>query len=149
MEILEAAERWVEGFADGWRAPVDADSFTDHFEQWLDPEVRLVQPRVATTVGHRAFREQFARPLFALVPDLHGTVEGWTVRGDRLAVQLRLDGTVGRRSITVHTCDVVTLRDGRATERIAHLDPTPLLIAAVLTPTMWPTAIKLMRSRGA
>jgi ketosteroid isomerase-like protein len=139
----------VQGFADGWRAPSDADSFADHFEEWLDPEVRLVQPQVATTIGHRAFREQFARPLFALVPDLHGTVESWTARGDRLAVQLRLEGTVGRRPVTIRTCDVVTLRDARATERIAYLDPTPLLIAVVRTPAVWPKALRLMRTRGA
>src|SRR5947209_10320805 len=115
------AEAWVQMFAEGWRAPVDADRFADHFEPWLDPEVRLVQPQVPTTVGLRAFRERFARPLFALVPDLHGTVEGWAVRGENVYIELRLEGTVGNRPVTLRTCDRITLRDGHAVERVAHL----------------------------
>jgi SnoaL-like domain len=84
-----------------------------------------------------AFRERFARPLFGLVPDLHGTVERWASHGDTVFIELRLDGTVGRRGLTLHSCDRVTLCDGRATERIAHYDPAPLLKALALAPSTW------------
>ena len=57
-----SAEAFVAGFAEGWRAPRDADSFADFFEPLLAPDVRLVQPQVPTTIGREAFREQFARP---------------------------------------------------------------------------------------
>jgi hypothetical protein len=64
------AAEWVAGFAEGWRAPTDADSFCDHFEPYLDDEIRLVQPQLPPVVGKRAFREQFASldPLELLGP---------------------------------------------------------------------------------
>ena len=137
-----AAEAWVNAFADGWAGPVDADHFADHFERWLHPDIRLVQPQVPTTIGHRAFRERFARPLFELVPDLHGTVEGWAASGDTVYIELRLEGTVGGRPLTMRTCDRITLRDGKAIERLAYLDPTPMLAAIALSPRSWPQAIR-------
>jgi hypothetical protein len=139
--MLDAAAAWVEAFADGWRAPANAEAFADHFERWLDPEIRLVQPQVPVVIGHAAFREQFARPLFALVPDLHGTVEGWASSGDTLYIELRLEGSVGGRRVTMRTCDRVKLRNGLAVERVAHLDPTPLLAAIARTPRAWPRFI--------
>jgi ketosteroid isomerase-like protein len=132
------AETWVEAFAEGWRAPASADAFADHFEQWLDPDVRLVQPQMPTIVGHRAFREEFVRPLFELVPDLHGTVEGWAARGDTVYIELRLEGTIGTRPVMTRTCDRITLRDGVAIERVAYLDPLPMIAGVALSPRIWP-----------
>jgi hypothetical protein len=146
-----AAGAFVRAFAEGWRAPIDGEHFSDHFEPWLDPDVRLVQPQVPTVVGRRAFRERFARPLFELVPDLHGTVEGWAASGDTVYIELLLEGTVGKRTVRLHSCDRVTLRDGRVIERIAHLDPTALLRAVALTPGAWPRALRqqlIARRRG-
>ena len=99
-EIRTAAE-WVEGFAEGWRAPADADSFIDHFDPLLDDEIRLVQPQLPH--GHRqaAFREEFARPLFELLCDIRGDgrLLGATNDDDvvfiELAIRARLAG--GRR----------------------------------------------------
>lgn len=139
---ISAAEAWVQAFTDGWENPIDAEHFADHFEPWLHPDVRLVQPQAPTLVGLRAFREQFVRPLFELAPDLHGTVEGWAASGNTIYIELRLEGTVGRRPVTLRTTDRITLRDGKATERIAHLDPTPLLKAIALSPQVWPRAIR-------
>lgn len=77
------------------------------------------------------------------MPDLRGTVEGWAARGNRLYVELVLHGTVGRRSVTMRTCDRITLgEDGRAMERVAHIDPTPLLWAVARTPRLWPAAVR-------
>jgi SnoaL-like domain len=132
-----AAEVWVSAFAEGWRAPSDADSFADRLEPWLDPEILLVQPQTPTLRGLRAFRERFARPLFAVVPDLHGVVEGWAARGDVVYVELRLEGTLGRRHLTMRSVDRIVLRDGRAVERVAHVDPTPLLGALAMAPSAW------------
>jgi hypothetical protein len=137
-----AAEAFVEAFGDGWRAPGGADQLADHFEPWLDTGIRLVQPGFPSTVGRRAFRERFARPLFELIPDLHGTVEGWAVREDTVYIELRLQGTVGRRAVTLRSCDRVTLRDGRALDRVAHLDPSPLLRAVAMSPRAWPRVLR-------
>jgi ketosteroid isomerase-like protein len=152
----DQAAAWVEMFTEGWRNPTDPDSFCDHFEPWFHPEMRMVQPQLPTLVGARAFREQFARPLFGLVPDLRGTVEGWTARDDIVHIELRLEGTVGGgrgRRFQMHTCDRIVLRDGRAVERVAYLDATPLLKAILLTPRAWPrfirTQIRSRRTGGA
>jgi ketosteroid isomerase-like protein len=137
-EQTEAAANWVRVFAEGWAKPVDTDTFCDHFDPWLDPEVRMIQPSVRPTVGREAFREEFARPLFDLVPDLHGTVENWSATGDVVYIELRLEGTVGGRAFTMRTCDRIKLRDGRAIERVAYLDPAPLLKAVAASPRSWP-----------
>ena len=141
-EQAQAAANWVSVFADGWANPGDTDTFCDHFDPWLDPEVRMIQPSVRPTVGRKAFREEFARPLFALVPDLHGTVENWSATGDVLYIELRLEGTVGGRAFTMHTCDRIKLRDGKAVERVAYLDPAPLLKAIALSPRSWPRFVR-------
>ncbi len=135
-------EPWVEMFAEGWADPVDADSFCDHFDPHLHPEVRMIQPSMRPIVGRHGFREEFARPLFDLVPDLHGTVENWAADGDIAYIELRLEGTVGRTPFTMHTCDRITLRDGMAIERVAYLDAAPLLKAVALSPGAWPKFLK-------
>jgi hypothetical protein len=138
-----AAARFVQAFAEGWANPIDADQFCAHFEPWLHPDVRLVQPQVPTITGYRAFREQFARPLFTLMPDLRGTVESWAARGDTLYIEIRLHGTLGRRPVTLRSCDRITLgEDGRAIERVAYIDPLPLLAAAARTPRAWPRMLR-------
>jgi ketosteroid isomerase-like protein len=137
-----AAAAWVKMFAEGWANPIDADTFCDHFDPWLQPEVRMIQPSVRPLVGKEAFREEFARPLFDLVPDLHGTVENWAASGDAVYIELRLEGTVGRRAFTLHTCDRIKLRDGRAIERFAYLDPAPLVKAVARSPSAWPRFIR-------
>ena len=141
-EQAEGAANWVAVFASGWANPVNTDTFCDHLDPWFDPEVRMIQPSVRPTVGRKGFREEFARPLFTLVPDLHGTVENWSATSDVVYIELRLEGTVGRRRFTVHTCDRIKLRDGKAVERVAYLDPTPLLKAVAASPRAWPRFIR-------
>jgi ketosteroid isomerase-like protein len=136
------AAAWVAMFAQGWADPVDADTFCDHFDPWFDDEVRMIQPNIRPTVGRKAFREQFARPLFTLVPDLHGTVENWAASGDLVYIELRLEGTIGKRRFALRTCDRIKLRDGKATERVAYLDPGPLLKAVAASPRSWPRFVR-------
>jgi ketosteroid isomerase-like protein len=136
------AAAWVAMFAQGWANPVDTDTFCDHFDPWFDDEVRMTQPNIRPTVGRKAFREQFARPLFTLVPDLHGTVENWAASGDLVYIELRLEGTIGKRHFTLRTCDRIKLRDGKATERVAYLDPGPLLKAVAASPRSWPRFVR-------
>jgi ketosteroid isomerase-like protein len=136
------AEAWVEMFAEGWANPVDTDTFCDHFDPWFQPDVRMIQPSVRPVVGKRAFREEFARPLFDLVPDLHGTVENWAASGDLVYIELRLEGTIGGRPFTMHTCDRIKLRDGKAIERFAYLDSAPLVKAVARSPRSWSKFLK-------
>jgi ketosteroid isomerase-like protein len=140
-----AARAWVAAFAEGWQAPADADAFADHFQRWFDPDIRLVQPQLPILVGHHAFRECFARPLFALIPDLHGQVERSAVDADCAYVELTLRGTLGGRPVAWRVCDRATLHNGLVVERESYFDPTPLLRAILTRPRAWPALARARR----
>ena len=133
-----AAEAWVRGFEAGWRDPATPHDFAEHFIPMLDPEVRMVQPQMPTLVGHDAFRRGFVEPLFALIPDLHGTVRDWAADGDVIFIDIVLEGTLGGRPVRFESVDRVTLRDGLAVERVAFSDPAPVLKAVLTRPRAWP-----------
>jgi ketosteroid isomerase-like protein len=141
----EAAQAWVLAFAEGWLAPTGADAFADHFQPWFHPDIRLIQPQLPTLVGRQAFRERFARPLFALIPDLDGQVERFAIGADCAYIELTLRGTLGRRPIAWRVCDRATLRDGRVVERESYFDPTPLLRAILTRPRAWPALARARR----
>ena len=141
----DAAHAWVLAFAEGWRAPVSADAFADHFQPWFDPHIRLLQPQLPTLVGRQAFRERFARPLFALIPDLHGQVERFAISADCAYIELTLRGTLGRRPIAWRVCDRATLREGLVVERESYFDPTPLVRAILTRPRAWPALARARR----
>ncbi|MCW3026974.1 MAG: hypothetical protein JWN81_185 [Solirubrobacterales bacterium] len=138
-----AARAWVECFAAGWRAPSSPEAFAAHFRPLLAPDVRLIQPQLPTLQGQRAFEEEFVKPLFALIPDLHGEVERWGSRGDVLYIELTLRGTLVGRPLSWRVCDRITLRDGAAIERESYFDPSPLLAALARTPRAWPAFLRL------
>jgi SnoaL-like domain len=140
-----AAQAWVEMFAEGWRAPADADSFADHFIPWLHPEIRLLQPQMPVLVGYEAFREGFVRPMFETFPGLHGEVGGWAARGDLLYIEVILRGRLGGRPIEFTSCDRITLRDEKAIERYAYSDPTPVLQAGLVNPRAWGPLARFQR----
>lgn len=138
----DAAAAYVEVFAEGWRAPADADSLADHFEPWLDPEFRFNLPVLgATFVGRSAFRRHFARATLALLDDIHGTVERWASAGDALFIELRVEATVGSRPVSFGVCDRYLLRDGRPVERVTYADPTPVIVALLRAPRLWPRCV--------
>jgi ketosteroid isomerase-like protein len=135
---VEAAEAWVEGFIEGWRAPANAEATARHFERLLAPDIRLIQPQLPTGVGYGALRRQFLEPLFALMPDVHCEVDRWAASGDDVFIELTVIGTVGGRPVRMRACDRVTLRGGVAIERESHADPAPLLAAVARSPRAWP-----------
>lgn len=146
-----AAEAWVAEFIEGWRAPRSADAFADHFERILTDDVRMIQPRMPTLVGKRAFRERFARPVFALIFDLHAEVHDWAARGEVIYINFTLAGTLGGTPVRWTCVDRIVLRDGLAAERRAFFDPAPLLRAVASRPRAWlpvaRTQARLLRSR--
>jgi ketosteroid isomerase-like protein len=144
---VRTAEEWVAGFAAGWAEPTDADSFADHFEPMMAEDIRLIQPQLPTTLGKKAFRERFARPLFELISEVHGTVESWAVSGDVVFVELTIRGRLSSRPVALRTVDRITLRNGLAVERVATLDPLPLLQAVALTPRAWPRFARIQLAR--
>lgn len=135
----------VDAFADGWRAPADADALADHLEPWIHPDCRFAQPLLPSVgTGPAAFREAFARPLFDALSDVRGTVESWAYRGDEVFIAMRLTATLGRRPVSLWVCDQVRLVDGRVAERRTYADILPLLPAIAGTPRLW---WRLMRLR--
>ena len=131
------AEEWVAEFIEGWREPDGGEAKARHFERIIDPRVRLIQPQMPDLVGHEEFRSGFIAPMFALMPDLHATVERWAVRGDTALIELSIQGTLGGRPAAMRVVDRVTIRDGLAVERESYGDPTPLLLTAVRRPRAW------------
>ena len=140
---LAEREAFAEAFAEGWRDPGSPDSFADHFDRWMTEDVRLIQPQVATTTGRAAFREQFARPILTLIPDLHADVHRWAPTADGVLIEFTLVGTLGGRPVSWPCVDRITLRDGLACERRAYFDPLPLLGAIATRPTVWPGFARL------
>ena len=147
------AATWVAGFAEGWRAPTDADSFCDHFDPMLADDITLIQPQLPRLEGKRAFRERFARPLFSLLSTVRGTVGSWAATeaedGSTIVfIELTITGRLaGGRRATLETIDRIVLRDGLAVERDARLDPVELLGAVALSPLSWPAFARLQLAR--
>ena len=144
------AAEWVDGFAEGWRAPTDADSFCAHFDPMLSDGMRLIQPQLPEMTGKRAFREEFTGPLFDLLHEIRGTVGSWANRteGDTevVFIELEIRGRLaGGRQVTLNTIDKVTLRNGVAVERVASFDPLDMLGGVLLSPRAWPTFIRASR----
>jgi hypothetical protein len=144
-----STERWVDAFTDGWRAPTGAQQFVEHFRGWLHPEYRFSQPLIGTGVGIEEFADRFARPLFALVPDLHLTVMDWAARGETLFIEVLVHGTVGTRTVAMPGCDRITLRDGVAASRVTYANPASLLRAIGRTPRLWPRTARILLSEFA
>jgi ketosteroid isomerase-like protein len=142
-ESKASVEAFVEAFADNWRAPAGAAGLVESFLPLLHEDIRLVQPQIPDLVGYDQFRTGFAEPLFALMPDLRGEVEDWAARGDVVYIQVRLHGTLAGRPFEFRSCDRITLRDGRATERVAFMDPGPLVAAALIRPRAWPALARV------
>jgi hypothetical protein len=112
----------------------------------MDGERRLDRPgspRTSARCWHAAFEEQFVKPVFALIPDLHADVERWAASGETLYIELTLRGTLAGRSLSWRACDRVTLRDGMAVERESYFDPSPLIAAVAMTPRVWPKLLHL------
>jgi hypothetical protein len=137
-----AAERWLAGFIEGWRSPRGPDSFAEHFRPMLAPDVRLVQPQLATVTGLRGFEEEFVRPLFAVFPDIRAEVQRWAAREEVLYIELTLHATLAGRAISWRACDRVTLKNGVAVERESYFDPAPLLAAIARSPRSWPAFLR-------
>jgi ketosteroid isomerase-like protein len=136
------AHEWVAGFTEAWREPRGPDAFIAHCRWLLAPDVGLIQPQLPTTVGLRAFEEQFVAPVFALIPDLHADVERWAGRADSLYIEFTLRGTLAGRPLSWRACDRITMRDGMAVERESYFDPSLLIAAVAMTPRAWPRFLR-------
>lgn len=122
------AADFVARFAAYWDHPDPAV-----LDRILTDDVRLVQPLSPTTHGLAAAQASFGR-LFALFPDLRGTVDRW--RGDDayVFIEFRLHATLGRSRIEWPAVDRFTLRGTLASERVSYFDGMPLVARLVWYP---------------
>jgi hypothetical protein len=150
--------RWVEAFAQAWRAPVDGDALFDRIRPHLRADYQFRQPLTrgagvglaqfrqpltrGAGVGLAQFRRRFVQPLLHLMTDMNGTVESWAANGETVFIELTLDGRVGRRRVCLRACDRVTLADGLATDRRTYVDPLPLIAAVLRTPRLWVSVLR-------
>jgi hypothetical protein len=111
-------------------------------------------PAVATARDPRHGVPRSGRPCRPGCSSAHRRGRGRGERGrrghdDPRDIELRLQGTLGRRRVVLHSCDRITLRDGKVIERVAHLDPAPLMAAVKRTPRIWPQVVRAQRRAGA
>jgi hypothetical protein len=139
---VRSPEQWVEAFVEGWREPNGGEAKARYFERILHPRVRMIQPQMPDLVGHAEFRSGFIAPLFALMPDLHGVVERWAIRGDTALIEITIKGTLGGRPAGMRAVDRVTIRDGLAVERESYGDPLPLVLTGLRRPRAWPRLLR-------
>jgi hypothetical protein len=138
------ARRFVEIFAEGWRAPRSADELVQHFTPWLTDDFRFTQSFLrGEGVGHAQFKERFARPMFAVMRNVHASVDSWANAGDTVFIAVTVTCTVGRHRVAFRGCDRLRLVDGKAAERHNYADVTPLLIALLRSPRLWPRTVRL------
>jgi len=129
------AHRFVRVFEDGWRDP-SFEPFVARFLPWMHPDVRGTLPMEPVAVGHAAFREQFRR-VFALFPDLRGTVKRATVDGEVAIIVVELRATLGGKPFSWTASDRFTFVGEKVAERITSFNPAPLLFAIATRPSAW------------
>jgi len=129
---MDAAEDFVKRFADFWANP-SPERMTD----LLTSDVVLIQPLSVPMVGLEAAQAEF-RKLFAWLPDLRATVDGWGGTGENLFVEFRLAATIGGRRVEWPVVDRFVLRGDKATKRVSYFDALPLVLQIVTSPSAWP-----------
>ena len=118
-------------FAEAWAEPTP-----DRLLSLLHPDVRLVAPLMATTVGHDEARREFSR-LFELMPDIRGRVERWSGTEEIVFIEFILSGTLNGHSIEWRLVDRFRLEGGLGIERVSYFDPLPLVGAFARVPSAW------------
>lgn len=89
---MDAAEEFVKRFTEFW-----ADPGPEKMSALLTADVVLIQPLSAPMIGLDAAQTEF-RKLFAWLPDLRATVDGWGGDESNLFIEFRLAATMdGKR----------------------------------------------------
>ena len=128
---VDPAEDFVKRFSIFW-----ADPSPEKMGTLLTPDVVLIQPLSAPMHGLDAAQAEF-RKLFAWLPDLRATVDGWGANGDALFIDFRLHATVGGRRLEWPVVDRFVMRGDKAEKRVSYFDALPLLLAILKTPSAW------------
>lgn len=132
---------FVRRFESVWANP-DPDALNG----LVHADIEFIQPMEAPVHGHRE-AAAFWRRLLTLIPDIRGEVISWGLREDRVYLELRMDGTLGGKTIEWMVLDRILLEDGRVRQRIAYFNPLPLVLALLTRPRAWPAYLAAQRQR--
>jgi limonene-1,2-epoxide hydrolase len=127
-----AAARFVEQFADVWRAPV---SVARHEALWSG-EIVLIQPLMGTLRGRDECHAGFSR-LFRQIPDLHAVVHRSSHDEQAIFIEFTLRGTFGGRELAWTAVDRFTLTGGLIAERVSYFDGAAVAAAMAGRPRGW------------
>ena len=128
---MDEAEDFVRRFANFW-----ADTSTEKMSTLLTSDVLLIQPLSAPMSGLEAARAEFSK-LFAWLPDLRATIDGWGVNGSALFIEFRLAATVGGKRVEWPVVDRFVMRGNKASKRVSYFDALPLVLQLLKTPSAW------------
>jgi hypothetical protein len=125
------ADEFVTAFAEAWARPTP-----ERLGRLLHPDVRLIAPMMAKTVGLEQAQAEFAR-VIELLPDIKGEVHRWGGSGAVVFIEFTLSGTFAGRPISWHAVDRFLLQDGLGIERVSYFDPLPLAATLARSPSGW------------
>jgi hypothetical protein len=128
---VDPAEAFVGRFSAFW-----ADPSPDKMGTLLTSDVVLIQPLSAPMHGLDAAQAEF-RKLFAWLPDLRATVDGWAANGAELFIEFRLAATVGGKRLEWPVVDRFVMRGDKAVRRVTYFDSLPLLLRVLQAPSTW------------
>src|SRR5690349_2879393 len=111
-DSVDSAQGFVRRFSEFW-----ADPSPEKMSTLLTSDVVLIQPLSAPMEGLDAAQAEF-RKLFAWLPDLRATVDGWGGNGDALFIEFRLMATVGGKRLEWPVVDRFVLRGDKAARRV-------------------------------
>jgi hypothetical protein len=131
MNARSEGEQFVAKFADFWHNPSP-----QRLPELLHPDVVLVQPLAARTVGIESAQAQFQR-IWRCLPDLRATVDRWCGNGDLVFIEFCLHANIGRDAIAWPTVNRLILHDGKASERVTYFDPLAILPTLLRHPSLW------------
>jgi hypothetical protein len=120
-EKADFVDYFRQGFAKGSR-----DAFLNHFLPRIQPDATYRQPLSRGGSGHAGFRRLFTC-MFAVVPDLHGTLHRWGPTEGGVFIEFTLGGTLGRGQVAVNVVDRIVLHDGCIVSNDTYFDSVPLL----------------------
>lgn len=131
MSTSPAGSAFVAKFADFWTAPTPA-----RLPELLHADVVLRQPLASAAIGIVQAQREFER-FCRCLPGLHARVDHWSGANDLVFIEFKLYAPLGRETLVWPTVNRLTLRDGKASERVTYFDPLAVLPTLLRHPSVW------------
>lgn len=120
---MQNTEReWLQTFITFWSAP---RANFELLRQLFAENINLIAPGLPTVRGMRRALMLFEQMLKQM-PDLSATVHRTAFEGGVLFIEMTFSATVSEKPLQWDNVDRFILDNGKALERRAYFDPTPL-----------------------